>query len=269
MTFFVNQTSSTRSSTIFSSFLVGSENFFFGGGWTNSDTPPIAIDTQRLPTRRRPHIIRRTSASSWRLQDALRCLQAASRTPPRLLEDAEKLSSNPSYMQVRCLLHRLIAALSIATDSTHTRRIKIMEKHRFLQCSKTSLSWPVQWRSHANGSLKVQHIPFKNESKTVSYIYENVSKMATDCNIASKIRKTLCRRPQDASKMLWQRFQDASKPHPTRLETARKPKKYFKKPERYAKTSPRRFPDSPTRLQTTPQTPIRGSKTSPRCIGIV
>ena len=134
-------------------------------------------------------------------------LQNASQT----LQDAEKLSSNRSYLQVRFLLQCLIAELSIAQDSTNTRRIKIIENRWFLLCSKTFLSGPLHWRSHANGFLNVRHIPFKNESKAVSYIYENASKMANDSNIGSKIRKNTLSTPQDASKMLWQRFQDASK----------------------------------------------------------
>ena len=75
--------------------------------------------------------------------------------------------------------------------------------------------------------------------------------------------------PHDASKMLRRRFQSASKPDPTPSETAKQPTRCSKKPQRWAETSPRRLPDNPTRLRTTPQTRIRRSKLTPRCLGIV
>ena len=69
--------------------------------------------------------------------------------------------------------------------------------------------------------------------------------------------------------MLRRRFQSASKPDPTRPETARQPTRCSKKPQRWAEKSPRRLPNNPTRLRTTPQTRIRRSKLTPRCLGIV
>ena len=93
--------------------------------------------------------------------------------------------------------------------------------------------------------------------------------MTSNCNIASKTRKNSLPTPHDASKMLRRRFQSASKPDPTRPETARQPTRCSKKPQRWAEKSPRRLPDNPTRLRTTPQTRIRRSKLTPRCLGIV
>ena len=125
--------------------------------------------------------------------------------------------------------------------------MKIGENKRFLQCSKNFLSWPLQWRSHANGFLNVRHIPFKNESKAVSSIYENASKMANDSNIASKIRKNTLSTPQDASKMLWQRLQDASKTHPT--------PRHRKKTEKMLQETWKICENIPTTLPRQPNTP--------------
>ena len=150
MTFFVNQTSSTRWSTILFSLSGRLRKLQLGrggrGGGGVLNQFPTRLRMLQTSNDYLPGVLLTPSDVLALRRDAAKTpwmppsrLQNASQT----LQDAEKLSSNRSYLQVRFLLQCLIAELSIAQDSTNTRRIKIIENHWFLQCSKTFLSGPL------------------------------------------------------------------------------------------------------------------------------
>ena len=168
-------------------------------------------------------------------------------------------------MQVLFLLCCLLVSLVFAPHSTHTRSIEITEKPKFLQCSRSFLSWPLKRRWHANPFFNVFHAPLKNDSSLVSYTNENLFKMGTDCSISLKTGKTSCRRPKmppkrfpGASTMPPNRFQDASKPQEKRQDGLRSLKDIGKTlhnasqtPQQACKWHPRRLYDDPKRVQNT------------------